>query len=51
MVIAIVGGALIPTAYGFMKDAIGAQDAYWVCVPCFLYILYYGLKGHKIRTK
>lgn len=51
MVIAIVGGALIPTAYGFMKDAMGAQAAYWVCVPCFLYILYYGLKGYKIRTK
>ena len=51
MVIAIVGGALIPTAYGFMKDALGAQNAYWICVPCFLYILYYGLKGHKIRTK
>ncbi len=51
MVIAIVGGALIPTAYGFMKDAFGAQDAYWICVPCFLYILYYGLNGHKIRTK
>ena len=51
MVIAIVGGALIPTAYGFMKDSMGAQAAYWICVPCFLYILYYGLKGHKIRTK
>lgn len=50
MVIAIVGGALIPTIYGLMKDAVGAQNAYWVCVPCFLYILYYGLKGHKIRT-
>lgn len=50
MVIAIVGGALIPTLYGFMKDLWGAQDAYWICVPCFLYILYYGLKGHKIRT-
>ncbi|WP_197092671.1 glucose/galactose MFS transporter [Labilibaculum euxinus] len=51
MVIAIVGGALVPTIYGFMKDFAGAQNAYWVCVPCFLYILYYGLKGHKIRTK
>ncbi|PTN09888.1 glucose/galactose MFS transporter [Mangrovibacterium marinum] len=50
MVIAIVGGALIPTIYGFVKDAIGAQQAYWVCVPCFLYILYYALKGHKIRS-
>jgi glucose/galactose transporter len=49
MVIAIVGGALIPTLYGFAKDAMGAQKAYWVCIPCFLYILYYALKGHQIR--
>ena len=51
MVIAIVGGALIPAAFGFLKDVFGAQNAYWICVPCFLYILYYGLKGYKIRTK
>ena len=51
MVIAIVGGAIIPTVYGLVKDAVGGQDAYWICVPCFLYILYYGLKGHKVRTK
>jgi glucose/galactose transporter len=50
MVIAIVGGALIPTIYGFVKDAFGAQNAYWVAVPIFLYILYYALKGHKIRV-
>ncbi len=51
MVIAIVGGALVPTLYGWLKDIVGAQNAYWLCVPCFLYILYYGLQGHKIRTK
>ncbi|MCY1634346.1 MULTISPECIES: glucose/galactose MFS transporter [Marinifilum] len=51
MVIAIVGGAIIPTLYGFVKDAVGGQNAYWICVPCFLYILYYGIKGHKVRTK
>ncbi|MDF1546879.1 MAG: glucose/galactose MFS transporter [Bacteroidales bacterium] len=50
MVIAIVGGALIPTIYGFLKDSVGSQNAYWLCIPCFLYILYYGLSGHKIRT-
>lgn len=50
LVIAIVGGALIPTAYGFLKDTYGAQNAYWLCIPCFLYILYYALKGHKIRN-
>lgn len=50
MVIAIVGGALIPTLYGFAKDSFGPQKAYWVCIPCFLYILYYALKGHKVRN-
>lgn len=49
LVIAIVGGALIPTAYGFLKDALGPQQAYWLCVPGFLYILFYALKGHKVR--
>ncbi len=50
MVIAIVGGAVIPTIYGFTKDAFGGQNAYWVAVPCFLFILYYALSGHKIRN-
>jgi len=49
MVIAIVGGAIIPTIFASLKDGFGAQYAYAICIPCFLYILYYGLKGHKIR--
>jgi fucose permease len=50
LVVAIVGGALIPTLYGFLKDLIGAQNAYWLALPLFLYILYYAVKGHKVRT-
>jgi glucose/galactose transporter len=50
LVTAIVGGAVVPTIYGFMKDAVGAQNAYWIAIPCFLFILYYALSGYKIRT-
>lgn len=50
LVVAIVGGAVIPTIFGFLKDGVGAQNAYWICLPCFLFILYYALSGHKIRT-
>jgi glucose/galactose transporter len=50
LVTAIVGGAVVPTIYGFLKDAFGAQNAYWITVPCFLFILYYAISGHKIRT-
>ncbi len=50
LVTAIVGGAVLPTIFGFMKDAYGAQNAYWVTVPGFFFILYYALWGHKIRV-
>ena len=23
---------------------------YWLCLPCFLYILYYSIHGYKIRS-
>lgn len=49
LVAAIFGGAVFPTLYGFLKDAVGSQDAYWITVPCFLLILFYAVKGHKIR--
>ena len=49
LVIAIVGGAVIPTLFGLLKDAAGMQNAYWICVPCYLYILYYALVGYKKR--
>lgn len=51
LVMAIAGGAVIPTIFGFLKDAVGPQNAYWICLPCFLFILYYGISGYKIRTK
>ena len=51
LIMAMFGGAVIPTLYGWLKDITGAQQAYWLCLPCFLYILYYGISGYKIRTK
>lgn len=50
LVMAIAGGAVIPTIYGFLKDAVGAQNAYWVALPIYLFIFYYGISGYKIRT-
>ena len=51
LIMAMFGGAVIPTVFGALKDAFGAQNAYWLCLPCFLFILYYGVYGYKIRTK
>lgn len=48
---AIVGGALLPLLQGVLADSIGIQKAFFIPVLCYLYILYYGLKGHEIKTK
>ena len=52
LVMAIVGGAVFPLLFGWLSDISGnLQQAYWICLPCYLMILYYGIAGYKIRTK
>lgn len=52
LIMGIAGGALLPLLYGRLADipSIGHQHAYWILLPCYLYILYYALKGHRYRT-
>lgn len=51
LTMAMAGGAVMPWVQGLVQDAYSYQASYWVCVPCFLFILYYGFAGYKIRTK
>ena len=47
MVAAIVGGAIIPLAQGFIADRIGLHHAFLLPVVCYLYILFYGFIGSR----
>lgn len=49
LTMAIAGGAVMPWVQGLVQDAFSYQTSYWVSVPCFLFILYYGLVGYKVR--
>ncbi|MFZ0798822.1 MAG: hypothetical protein WCA13_13625 [Terriglobales bacterium] len=40
---AIVGGAVVPLAQGYIADRIGIHHAFFLPVICYLYILYYVL--------
>ncbi|CAN5569691.1 sugar MFS transporter [soil metagenome] len=48
LIMAIAGGALLPLIYGKLADisSIGSRQAYWILVPCYLFILFYSRKGH-----
>jgi FHS family L-fucose permease-like MFS transporter len=51
MIMAIVGGALIPLVQGAIADKIGIHHAFFLPVICYLYILYFALSGSKPNSE
>jgi FHS family L-fucose permease-like MFS transporter len=51
LIMGIAGGAVIPLLYGYLADVVNPHHAYWIMVPCYLFICYYAVAGHKIRSK
>jgi glucose/galactose transporter len=50
LIMGIAGGALLPLLYGRLVDVWNPHLAYWIVIPCYLFILYYAVSGHKIRS-
>lgn len=50
LIMGIAGGAIIPKVFASLKDDYGFQLVFFsLMIPCYLYILYFALKGYKIR--
>jgi fucose permease len=50
LIMGIAGGALIPPTYAKLGQSIGFQQALWIMVPIYLYIIFYATIGHKIKS-
>ena len=50
LIMGISGGALLPLVYGLLADGIDGQSAYWIMLPIYAFILFYAVKGHKIKS-
>ncbi|MBT2143961.1 MULTISPECIES: sugar MFS transporter [unclassified Rhodanobacter] len=49
LIMAIAGGAVVPQLFVHLKQHVDFQLAFaLLMVPCYLYILYYGLAGHRV---
>jgi len=48
LVMAIVGGAVIPLAQGALADHVGVQHAFVLPLVCYCYIVFYGLRGSRV---
>ena len=47
LIMAIVGGAIIPVAQGAIADHVGVHHAFVLPVICYLYIAYYALRASQ----
>ncbi|GGC08690.1 sugar MFS transporter [Dyadobacter sediminis] len=49
MIMGLCGNAIMPLFYGYFADKLDVRQAYWVLLPCYLYLVFYAVKGHQLR--
>jgi glucose/galactose transporter len=49
MIMGLCGNAIMPLFYGYVADLYDVRIAYWVLFPCYLYLVFYAVYGHRIR--
>ncbi|WP_448636437.1 sugar MFS transporter [Pedobacter panaciterrae] len=49
LIMGLSGNAVMPLLYGHFADIYGLQNAYFVLLPCYLYLLFYAYKGYKLE--
>lgn len=47
LIMAIVGGAILPVLQGMLADKIGIHHAFIIPAICYLYIVYYAFRGSR----
>jgi len=48
IIMAIVGGAILPPVMGLLSEQGSIQSSFWLPVVCFLFVAYYGFRGYRI---
>lgn len=47
LIMGLCGNAILPLVYGFIAERCGMRAGYWVLIPCFLYLIFFSLRGYK----
>lgn len=50
LIMMLCGNAIMPLVYGYFADIYTVRLAYWVLFPCYVYLVFYAIKGHQIRS-
>jgi MFS transporter, FHS family, L-fucose permease len=49
LIMGLCGNAILPLLYGYLADIFNVRSAYWVLFPCYLYLIFYAVYGHRVR--
>lgn len=49
MIMGLCGNAIMPLLYGYFADVYDLRQAYWVLFPCYLFLVFYAVKGYSVR--
>ncbi|MBN1578521.1 MAG: sugar MFS transporter [Chitinispirillaceae bacterium] len=51
LVMMILGGAIVPLVQGRVADMMGGyQMSFFIPIVCYVYLAFYGLKGHAVKS-
>ncbi len=49
LIMGLCGNAIMPQVYGLIARGTTLRTGYWVLIPCFLYLIFFALKGYRIN--
>lgn len=49
LIMGLSGNAILPLIYGAIADGHTLRAGYWVLIPCFVYLVWFAVYGHKIN--
>lgn len=50
LIMGLSGNAIFPLLYGRLADLSNLKLAYWVLLPCYVYLTFYAFRGYKIKS-
>jgi glucose/galactose transporter len=50
LIMGLCGNAIMPLVYGYFADLYDLKSAYAVLLPCYIYLIFYAVKGHQIKN-
>ena len=50
LIMGLCGNAILPLIYGYFAEVYNLRIGYWILIPCFLYLIFFAIKGHKINS-